>query len=328
MSMAGATIRQLEHWKLAQVKLQSNVTAIRLLGFGNMGKCKLPFFTLVLVMYFVTVCGNLLIITLVSYSKTLHTPMYFFLTQLSMADIVLTSDITPNMLNIVIHGIISVSFAGCIAQLYFFVSVEATECFLLMVMSYDRYLAVCTPLHYMSIMNQSLCNKLVAASWLVSSFATLFVILSICQLQFCGPNTIDHFFCDFTPLLELSCSDTFFVKMEDILLGLPVIVTPFLLIVISYMYIVSAILKISSFSGRVKSFSTCSSHLMVVSILYGSLIVMYVIPSEGKPLLINKILAMLYTMLTPFLNPLIYSLRNKEIKNALIGFYSQICSLH
>ncbi|KAM9312269.1 olfactory receptor 1468-like [Gastrophryne carolinensis] len=282
-----------------------------------MGRFDLPFFTLILIIYCVTICGNLLIIVVVCCSNILHTPMYFFLTQLSIADIMLSTDLTPNMLNTVIHGKISMPFAGCITQLHVGTSVEAAECLLLMVMSYDHYLAICTPLHYMSIMNQSLCNKLVLASWLVGSCATLALTLSICKLQFCGPNTIDHFFCDLSPLLELSCSDTFIAKMVDILLGFPVIVIPFLFIIISYMFIVSAILKISSFSGRVKSFSTCSSHLAVVSMLYGTLIVMYVIPSEGS-LITDKILALLYTVMAPFLNPLIYSLRNKEIKNTLI----------
>ncbi|KAM9312309.1 olfactory receptor 1468-like [Gastrophryne carolinensis] len=303
--------------------MASNVTTIMVLGFGNMGKFNLPFIILILVIYCVTIFGNLLIITLVAYSKNLHTPMYFFLSQLSISDIMLATDITPNMLNIVIHEITSISFPGCITQFYFFCFPETFECYLLMVMSYDRYLAICTPLHYMSIMNQLRCNTLALASWLVSSSATLVLTLGICQLQFCGPNTIDHFFCDLFPLLELSCSDTFILQMEVILLGTPAVVISFVLIVVSYMYIVSAILKISSYSGRVKSFSTCSSHLMVVCMFYGTIIVMYIIPSKGKPLMVNKILALLYTVVTPFINPLIYSLRNKDIKEALTGLFMQ-----
>ncbi|KAM5171648.1 olfactory receptor 1468-like [Mantella aurantiaca] len=263
------------------------------------------------------VCGNLLIITLVSYSKTLHSPMYFFLSQLSVSDIILITDITPNMLNVELDAQTSISFPGCITQLYFFALSETSQCLLLTVMSYDRYLAICCPLHYASIMRQTLCITFVFAAWLLSSTVTSFIIHGVCSLEFCGPNTIDHFFCDFYPLVELSCSDTSMVQMESTLLCVVVIVLPFFLIVLSYTYIVLTILKISSISGRMKSFSTCSSHLTVVFIFYGTLISMYVLPNEGHSQMISKILALLYTVFTPFLNPFIYSLRNKDIKKAL-----------
>ncbi|KAM5171660.1 olfactory receptor 1468-like [Mantella aurantiaca] len=274
-------------------------------------------FTLVFIIYIVTICGNFLIIFLVYYSKTLHSPMYFFLSQLSVSDIMLTTDIAPNMLNIVLHERTSISFPGCITQYYFFGSVETFECFLLTVMSYDRYIAICSPLHYVTIMNPGLCIKLVFASWLLSCCIALILTIGICQLEFCGPNTIDHFYCDFNPLVELSCSDATRVQLELTLLCFPVIVFPFFVIVISYTYIVLTMIKISSFSGKLKSFSTCSSHLIVVFIFYGTLIVMYVLPNEGQSQMIKKILSMLYTVFTPFLNPFIYSLRNKDIKDAL-----------
>ncbi|KAM5171661.1 olfactory receptor 1468-like [Mantella aurantiaca] len=274
-------------------------------------------FTLVFIIYIVTICGNFLIIFLVYYSKTLHSPMYFFLSQLSVADIILTTDIAPNMLNIVLHERTSISFPGCITQYYFFGSIETFECYLLTVMSYDRYLAICSPLHYVSIMNPGLCIKLVFASWLLSCCIVLILTIGICQLEFCGPNAIDHFYCDINPLVELSCSDTSRVQLELTLLCFPVIVFPFFVIVISYTYIVLTMIKISSFSGKLKSFSTCSSHLIVVFIFYGTLIVMYVLPNEGQSQMIKKILSMLYTVFTPFLNPFIYSLRNKDIKDAL-----------
>ncbi|XP_018415321.1 PREDICTED: olfactory receptor 11L1-like [Nanorana parkeri] len=296
---------------------KSNITAIYFLGFNNMGIGNL-LFALILLIYCVTICGNVLIITLVSYSKILHSPMYFFLFQLSLSDILLITDIAPNMLKIVLREQAFISFPGCITQLYFFVLAETFECFILTVMSYDRYLAICYPLRYVSIMNQGLCVTFVCASWLLSCSLTSYIIHGVCSLELCGPNTIDHFFCDFYPLLALSCSDTSIVQLESTLLCTAVIVLPFLLIVLSYTYIVSTILKISSVSGRQKSFSTCSSHLMVVSIFYGTLIAMYVLPNKGQSQMISKILALFYTVFTPFLNPFIYSLKNRDIKKALM----------
>ncbi|CAI9615129.1 unnamed protein product [Staurois parvus] len=284
-------------------------------------------FILVLFIYIVTVLGNFVIIMLVFYSKTLHSPMYFFLSQLSISDIMLTTDIAPNMLNIVLYEKTAISFPGCIIQYYFFGSIETFECFLLTVMSYDRYLAICSPLRYVSIMNPALCIKLVLASWLLSCSIALIITVGICQLEFCGPNTIDHFYCDFNPLVELSCSDTSRVQFELTVVCFPVIVLPFLVIVISYTYIVLTMLKIPSFSGKLKSFSTCSSHLIVVFLFYGTLIAMYVLPNEGQSQMIKKFMSMFYTVLTPFLNPFIYSLRNKEIKGSLRNaFYNQMMS--
>ncbi|KAM9312311.1 olfactory receptor 1468-like [Gastrophryne carolinensis] len=268
-------------------------------------------------------CGNVLIITLVMYSKTLHIPMYFFLAQLSVADFMLITDIAPIIL--LQYKKSSVLFSGCLAQYFFFCFSEASECFVLMVMSYDRYLAICAPLHYGSIMNRSLCIILAVMSWLLSGFIALIMTLSISQLWFCGPNVIDHFFCDFLPLLELSCSDTSIVQIIGTLLGIPVMVLPFLMNVISYINIVMSILKFSS-SQRKKAFSTCSSHLTVVTIFYGTLISIYMLPKEGQSLKISKILAMLYTVFTPFLNPFIYSLRNKDIKKALKSIWLHHCA--
>ncbi|KAM9312221.1 olfactory receptor 1E5-like [Gastrophryne carolinensis] len=275
--------------------------------------------------YCVTVCGNLLTIILVSYSKTLHTPMYIFLTQLSIADIVLTCDIVPNILKL-LNQCISISFSCCLTQYAFFAFTEAAEIFLLMVMSYDRYLAICFPLHYTSIMTHVLCTQLITSSWILGCCVALILTLGICQLQFCGPNTIDHFFCDLGPLMELSCSDTSSMQMQDIVLCILGVVVPFLVIVVSYLRIVSVILKISSSSGRQKAFSTCSSHLTVVSMFYGTLIVIYMLPSKGQLEMVRKVLAMVYTVFTPFLNPLIYSLKNKDLKGALRDLiYKRIC---
>ncbi|XP_073479943.1 olfactory receptor 1468-like [Aquarana catesbeiana] len=296
---------------------KDNITAIFLLGFHDMGRFNVLLFILLLIIYCVTICGNSMIITLVSYSKNLHSPMYFFLTQLSIADILLTTDISPFMLNIVLHQGSSISFPGCITQLYFFILAEGFECLLLTMMSYDRYLAICSPLYYSSIMNHMLCIKLIVASWLLGSLVALILVHGIAQLYFCRSNTIDHFFCDFYPVMDISCSDMSLPQLEAPLLCFLVIVLPFIVIVISYVCIVLTIIKISSSSGKLKSFSTCSSHLTVVSIFYGTLIATYIIPNEGQTKILSKTLAFLYTVFTPLLNPFIYSLRNEDIKEAL-----------
>ncbi|XP_018415311.1 PREDICTED: olfactory receptor 11L1-like [Nanorana parkeri] len=313
MSVSRLVIRE----ETEEASYKNNITVIYLLGFHDMDRFNVLLFILLLIIYCVTILGNSLIITLVSYSKNLHSPMYFFLSQLSIADIFLSSDISPVMLNIALHQRASMSFPGCITQLYFFILNEGSECFLLTMMSYDRYLAICSPLYYSSIMNHVLCIRLVVTSWTLGCFVALILTLAINQLYFCRSNMIDHFFCDFYPVMELSCSDVSMAEMEATLLCILVIVLPFFIIVISYVCIVLTILKIPSSTGKLKSFSTCSSHLTVVSIFYGTLIATYIIPNEGHTKILSKTLSLLYTVLTPLLNPFIYSLRNEDIKEAL-----------
>ncbi|XP_077327814.1 olfactory receptor 5P80-like [Lithobates pipiens] len=306
---------------------KNNITVIFLLGFNDMDIFNVFLFILLLIIYVITICGNALIITLVSISKNLHSPMYFFLTQLSVADILLTTDISPFMLDIVLHQGASISFPGCITQLYFFIFIEAFECFILTMMSYDRYLAICSPLYYVTIMNHMLCIKLIVASWLLGCLVALILVQGITQLYFCKPNTIDHFFCDYYPLMELSCSDVSLLHIEAILLCTLVGVLPLFVIIFSYVYIVLTIFRISSFSGRLKSFSACSSHLTVVSIYFGTLIATHMIPNERQTHILGKTMALLYTVLAPLLNPCIYSLRNEDIKKALIKLiYDQVSS--
>ncbi|XP_075061710.1 olfactory receptor 11L1-like [Mixophyes fleayi] len=295
---------------------QTAVTSILLLGFHNIKSFKYFLFILLLVVYCVTICGNLLLITLVSYSRNLYSPMYFLLSQLSITDIMLSTAIVPKMLHVVLNEGASISLKGCITQFYFFASSETSECLLLTVMSFDRFLAICNPLRYNAIMDSVLCLRLVILCWLLTSGMIIITASTICNLNFCR-NIIDHLFCDLSPLLGLSCSDTNAVQLEILLLCIPVVILPSIIILISYVFIVLTILRIPTDSGKRKAFSTCSSHLTAVTIYYGSLIGIYVVPSMGQSLTLNKILSLLYSVVTPMLNPIIYSLRNKDIRIAV-----------
>ncbi|XP_040197865.1 olfactory receptor 11L1-like [Rana temporaria] len=295
---------------------QTPVSEIILLGFPDLYKFNSIIFILLLIIYLVTINGNLLIITLVANTKKLQSPMYFFLTQLSISDILLTTDVAPNTLANVMNGGIVMSLVGCIVQFYIFGASESLECFILTVMAYDRYLAICNPLRYSSIMNYPMFLNLILFSWLLGFSFVIITTITICTLDFCGPHVIDHFFCDMEPILELSCSDTNTVRLEALLLSVPVMVLPLMITLTSYGCIVQAILKISSNIGRQKSFSTCSSHLTVVCMFYGTLIGIYMLPKNSSSLNITKVISLLYTVVTPMLNPIIYSLRNKDIKEA------------
>ncbi|XP_075715780.1 olfactory receptor 10A3-like [Rhinoderma darwinii] len=286
-------------------------------GFQGSQCLRFFLFGVFIVIFCFTICGNLLIISLVSTSKNLHTPMYFFLTQLSISDILLTSDIVPEMLHILLNNGGTITFTGCITQFYLFCTSEACECFLLTVMSYDRYVAICNPLRYSSIITCPYCMKLVVICWLLGFSVAFVTTIMILTLTFCGQNIIDHFFCDLVPLLEIACSDNFMVHLEVSLLGIPGVIMPTILIITSYVKIVSVILSIPSSTGRQKAFSTCSSHLTVVSIFYCCLFTVYVAPTRGQTSTISKIISLLYTVLTPLIKPIIYSLRNTDIKKAV-----------
>ncbi|XP_040274860.1 olfactory receptor 488-like [Bufo bufo] len=301
----------------------STVTEILLLGFQNLQSLKICFFLLLLIIFCVTVCVNLLIILLVSSSRSLHSPMYFFLTQLSFTDILLTFTIVPSTLQTVLNEGRSLSLIGCVTQFYCYSASESFECLLLSVMSYDRYQAICNPLHYTSVMDLTFCIKVVLLCWVMVFAVILTVAITMSHLLFCGPNIIDHFFCDFDPIIELSCSDTFFMKLEDMLFAVPIVVFPFIVILVSYVYIIITILKIPSVTGRQKTFSTCSSHLAVVSLYYGSLIMIYLLPNKKG---VKKTLSLFYTVVTPLLNPIIYSLSNRDIKQAFKKLKTSISS--
>ncbi|XP_066465387.1 olfactory receptor 1M1-like [Eleutherodactylus coqui] len=294
-----------------------------LIGFGDLHVLQAPLFLLCLLVYVLCLIGNIMIIVLVSSSHLLDSPMYFFLCHLSLCDMLLTADIVPNLLHIILRNGRTMSFPECIAQFQLFGASTGTECLLLTVMSYDRYLAICHPLTYIPIMGIRLRNNLVFGSWGLSFSITLIIAILMSRLDFCGENIIDHFFCDFVPILQLSCSDTQILRTIDLLLTAPVTLLPFMAIIVSYVCISTIIMKIPTVTGRQKAFSTCSSHLSVVSIFYTSLIAMYLVPASGRAVITLKVLSLMYTVVTPFLNPLIYTLRNQEIK---MTFVKMACS--
>ncbi|KAG8573876.1 hypothetical protein GDO81_008899, partial [Engystomops pustulosus] len=296
----------------------TSVTEFFLMGFQGRRNIRIFLFSLFLCIFCCTLCGNLLIIVLVSTSRNLHTPMYFFISQLSINDILLTLDIVPLMLHVLLRNGAVITFTNCVTQFFFFCTSEAFDCLLLTVMSYDRCVAICNPLRYTSIMTHEYCIKLIIFCWLTGLFIVTLDTLTILILKFCGgKNIIDYFFCDFVPLLGIACSGNYLVELEMTTLGPPVLCIPLIIIFISYTKIISAIIKISSNISRQKAFSTCSSHLIVVLIFYCSMFSVYVVPTKGKTLTISKILSLLYTVFTPFINPIIYSLKNKDILKAV-----------
>ncbi|XP_071969650.1 olfactory receptor 11L1-like [Engystomops pustulosus] len=288
-----------------------------LLGFGNLHSFSILFFILFLLIFLITVIGNLLIIILVSTNVRLQTPMYYFLCHLSVSDLVISMNIVPNMLGAFLPGDKIMTYLGCMTQFYFFSGTTITECFLLSVMSYDRYLAICNPLRYSSIMNFRHQICLSTCPWLFGLTLNLIAVLPVSHFNFCHYNIIDHFYCDLYPLQKISCSDTFLVELEVFMFSMPIFVLPCVFIITTYVYIFHTIVKIPSSAIKHKTFSTCSSHLTVVGIFYGTLITKYMIPSKGASLLLNKIVSLLHTVFTPLLNPIIYSLRNQDIKRAL-----------
>ncbi|NXG60277.1 O1020 protein, partial [Hemiprocne comata] len=292
-----------------------------LLGMSDGPSLQTLLFVLSLLIYTATVFGNILIVVLVVADQHLHTPMYFFLGNLSSLEACYSSTILPRLLVSFLTRDRTISAQGCMAQFYFFSSFAGTECYLLAAMAYDRYLAICQPLLYASLMTWKVSLQLAVGSWLggLLLFAVLTLLLS--QLQFCGPKEIDHFFCDFTPLLELSCGDIMVLKHVALIFGFLDVVFPFLFTLASYVFIVAAILRIPSHVSRQKAFSTCSSHVTVVTIFYGTLIIVYMLPRTASLRQLNKVFSFFYTVLTPLVNPLIYSLRNKDIREALCKMF-------
>ncbi|XP_032768811.1 olfactory receptor 1500-like [Rattus rattus] len=297
---------------------QSLISKFLLLGLPIPSEYHLLFYTLFMVMYLTTILGNLLIIVLVLLDSKLHSPMYLFLSNLSFSDLCFSSVTMPKLLQNMESHVPSTSYAGCLTQLYFFMVFGDMESFLLVIMAYDRYVAICFPLHYTSIMSIQFCASLLVLLWMLTISNAMMHTMLMARLSFCEKNMILHFFCDIFALLKLSCSDTYVNQLMVFIVGGLIIIIPFLLIVMSYVRIFLSILKVPSTQGIHKVFSTCGSHLSVVSLFYGTIIGLYLCPSGNNSTVKENAMAIMYTAVTPMLNPFIYSLRNRDMKRALI----------
>ncbi|KAM6160102.1 uncharacterized protein O8D03_012651 [Erethizon dorsatum] len=295
----------------------TTVTKFILLGFSEFPKLTIALFAVFLGIYVMTVSWNVGLIILIKMDTHLHTPMYFFLSNLSFLDICYVSTIAPKMFSDFFKKHKFISFMGCITQYFFFSSLGLSECCLLAAMAYNRYAAICNPLLYTAIMSPTLCVQMAAGSCTMGFFGSFIQLCALLHLHFCGPNVINHFFCDLPQLLILSCSDTFFFQVMTSVLLVIFGLLSVLVITVSYGYIIATILRITSAKGRSKAFSTCTSHLTTVTLFFGSGILVYMYPNSGDSLSQKKLASVLYTIIIPVLNPLAYSLRNKEIQDAL-----------
>ncbi|MBZ3884794.1 Olfactory receptor 5M8 [Sciurus carolinensis] len=295
----------------------TSVTEFILLGLTNRLELQILFFVLFLAIYTVTVAGNFGMIVLVRVNVRLHTPMYFFLSHLSFVDLCFSSNVTPKMLEIFLSEKKTISYPACLVQCYLFIALVHVEIYILAVMAFDRYMAICSPLLYGSKMSKSVCTSLVLVPYVYGALTGLMETLWTYHLTFCGPNEIDHFYCADPPLIKLSCSDTYNKETSMFVVAGCNFSFSLLIILFSYLYIFPAILRIGSTEGRRKAFSTCGSHLTAVIIFFATLFFMYLRPPSKESVEQGKMVAVFYTTVIPMLNPMIYSLRNKEVKEAL-----------
>ncbi|XP_049739329.1 olfactory receptor 6C1-like [Elephas maximus indicus] len=306
------------------MKNYTDVTEFVLLGLSDDPKLQIVIFVFLFITYMLSITGNLTIITLTLLDSHLQTPMYFFLRNFSLLEVSFTTVSIPRFLGTIITGDKTISFNDCMVQLFFFIFLGVTEFNLLAAMSYDRYVAICKPLHYTTIMNLRVCTLLVFTSWLASFLIIFPLLMLFTQLDYCTSNVIEHFACDYFPLLCLSCSDTKFLELTGFSCAVFTLLSTLALIILSYIYIIRTILRIPSASQRTKAFSTCSSHMIAISISYGSCIFVYINPSAKDRVSLSKGVAVLNTSVAPMLNPFIYSLRNQQVKRAFMDLVRKI----
>ncbi|KAF0879725.1 O6C70 protein, partial [Crocuta crocuta] len=297
-----------------------------LLGLTDNSQLQIVIFLLLLLNYMLSILGNLSIIALTLLASHLKTPMYFFLRNFSFLEISFTSACIPRFLLTTVTGEKTISYNDCISQLFFYILLGTTEFFLLAAMSYDRYVAICKPLHYASIMSSRVCHQLVLSSWATAFLIIFPPLILVLNLDFCASNIIDHFICDISPVLQLSCSDTHLLELIAFFLAVMIIIVTLFLVVLSYSYIMKTILKFPSIQQKKKALSTCSSHMIVISISYGSCIFMYIKPSADERVTSSKGVAVLNTSVAPMLNPFIYTLRNQQVKQAFRDIFRKIFS--
>ena len=311
-----------------KIQNQSSVVEFILLGFSNFPGLQEQLFVVFLAVYLVTLMGNVIIIVVISLEQSLHVPLYLFLQNLSVVDMGISVVIMPVMLVILSTEKMRISTVGCFAQMYFILLFGVTECFLLGVMAYDRFAAICSPLSYPMIMNKMVFVKLVTFSWVSGITVATVQTTWVFNFPFCGPNEINHLFCETPPVLELACADTFLFEIYAFTGTILIVMVPFMLILLSYIQILFAILKMPSTTGRQKAFSTCASHLTSVTLFYGTASMTYLQPKSGYAPETKKLMSLAYTLLTPLLNPLIYSLRNSEMKKVLLKVWRRKVDLH
>ncbi|XP_078496748.1 olfactory receptor 10A4-like [Lissotriton helveticus] len=307
--------------------MQSNVTLLKefiLLGFSELSsQLQCVLFIVFLVIYILSLLGNSIIFFIVTVDHTLHTPMYYFLKNLSLIEIAFTTVTVPKLLTLLIVKDKSISFVSCAVQMFLFLFLGTTDCLLLAVMALDRYVAICMPLQYMTIMSRSKCVLLALTTWIVGFVFSMCQTTFIFHLPFCKSHDIHHFFCDIPPLLRLSCADTFAREIVTNMAGVTYLLLPFLLILFSYVFIITKIVKMKSTEGKHRAVSTCTSHITSVTLFYGAAMLAYLQPKSSYALGKDRIFAVFYAFVIPMLNPFIYSLRNAEVKEAI---RKQLCS--